>query len=151
MAFDVPVRWAIVDGRLECKSETGISMMFEAEPVHALEGIEWEVTGLADGEGSMRLPVKGATLSFSFRGDGAVVGNAGCNLFRSDYSRDSERLTIAQAVSTRRACPEIGVMQQEQLFLSTLAAIRTWTLNGEALELMTADGNRAVTAVRPAL
>ena len=151
MAFDMPVRYAIVDGRLECKSEAGITMVFEAEPARALEGVEWEVIELAGSEGSMLAPVKGATLSFSFRADGAVVGNAGCNLFRAPYTRDGERLTIAQAVSTRKACTAMGLMDQERRFLDTLAAIRTWTLRGEALDLMTADGRAAVTAVRPAL
>ena len=151
MAFEKPVRYAIVEGRLQCRSEAGITMTFEAEPAHALEGVEWEVAELASNEGSMRAPVKGATLSFSFRGDGAVVGNAGCNLFKAGYTRDSERLTIAQAVATRRACTGIGVMEQERLFLDVLAATRSWTLRGEALDLMTADGKRAITAVRPAL
>lgn len=150
IAFDAPVRYAIVDGRLECKSEAGINMTFEAEPAHALEGVEWEVSEIDDGKGSMRPPVKGATLSLSFRGDGAVVGNSGCNLFRAPYTRDGERLTIGQAAATRRACPGVGVMEQEQAFLSALAATTTWTLREEALDLMTADGKRAVTAVRPA-
>jgi heat shock protein HslJ len=151
MAFDMPVRYAIVGGRLECKSEAGITMVFEAEPAHALEGVEWEVAELAASEGSMRAPVKGATLSFSFRADGAMVGNAGCNLFRAPYTRDGERLTITQAVSTRKACTAMGVMEQERRFLDALAATRSWTLRGEVLDLMTADGKVAVTAVRPAL
>jgi heat shock protein HslJ len=150
MAFDMPVRYAIVDGRLECNSEAGITMVFEAEPAHALEGVEWEVVELAGSDGSMVAPVKGATLSFSFRADGAVVGNAGCNLFRAPYTRDGERLTIAQAAATRKACTAMSVMDQERRFLDALAATRTWTLRGEALDLLAADGKRVVTAVRPA-
>lgn len=150
MAFDVPVRCTIVDGRLRCKSEAGIDMVFEAEPAHALEGVEWEVIELAGGEDAMHKPVAGATLSFSFRGDGALVGNSGCNLFKAQYTRDGERLTIAPAVSTRRACSGMGVMDQERVFSSALAATRTWTLRGEALDLMREDGRRVVTAVRPA-
>jgi heat shock protein HslJ len=150
MAFDVPVRYAIVEGRLECKSEAGINLVFEAEPVQALEGVEWEVSEISDGKGSLQPPIKGATMSLSFRGDGAVVGNGGCNLFKAPYQRDGERLSIGQAAATTRACPGIGVMEQEGTFMSALAATATWTLRGEILDLMTADGKRAVTAVRPA-
>jgi heat shock protein HslJ len=125
-------------------------MVFEAEPEQSLELVEWEVTEFATGPEQFVRPVKGATISFSFRGDGAVVGNGGCNLFKSPYTRDGERLTIEAPVMTHRKCSGIGIPEQEQAFLTTLAAVKGWTLRGEALELLLAGGERAVTAERPA-
>jgi putative lipoprotein len=148
LAFDMPVRYRIVDGRLELVSEAGIDMTFEAEPTHALEGVEWVVTDLSDGKGGFVEPAAGTTVSFSFRADGAVVGNSGCNLFKAPYRRDGERLTIERAVSTRKACREMNVMERERAVLDALVATTSWTLRGELLDLMTPSGERALTAER---
>jgi heat shock protein HslJ len=150
LAFKVPVRYRIEEGRLTLTSENGTVMTFEAQPVHALEGVEWEVTQLADGKGAMFSPAKGSTVSFSFRADGALVGNAGCNLFRVPYQRDGERLTIGPAVATHKACTGPGVMERERALLDTLGAVKSWGLRGELLDLLSADGRRVLTAERPA-
>ena len=76
-------------------SDTGITMGFEAQPAaNALDGVEWMVVELNDGQNAFVKPAAGTTQSFSFRGDGALVGNGGCNLFKAPYTRDGERLTI---------------------------------------------------------
>jgi heat shock protein HslJ len=150
LAFKAPVRFKVQEGRLTLHSENGIVMTFEAQPAHALEGVEWEITQLSDGKGAMVAPAKGSTISFSFRSDGAVVGNAGCNLFRASYQRDGERLTVDPPVSTRKACREPGVMEREQALLAALHAVGSWTLRGELLDLLSADGQRVLMAERPA-
>ncbi|HEX2463012.1 MAG TPA: META domain-containing protein [Thermoanaerobaculia bacterium] len=149
-AFATPVRYSIVDGRLQCTSESGTKMVFEAEPAHALEGVEWEVTEFDNAGGALVKPSGGTTMSLSFRGDGAVVGNSGCNLFKAAYTRDGERLVIDRAVATHKACTGVNVMEQERAFLAALTAVQSWTLRGELLDLFLADGQRAVTAERPA-
>ena len=148
MAFDMPVRYKITDGDLELVSEAGIDMVFEAEPAQALEGVEWVVVELNDGNGAFVKPGAGTTLSLSFRGDGALVGNSGCNLFKAAYTRDGERLSIGEAVSTHRACKEMNVMERERALNDALMATKSWALRGELLDLMLADGQRALTAER---
>jgi heat shock protein HslJ len=148
LAFDLPVRYRLVDGRLELVSDAGIDMTFAAEPVHALDDVEWVVIEINDGKSGFLKPASGTTVSFSFRGDGAVVGNSGCNLFKAPYRRDGERLTIEKATSTRRACTEMNVMARERSVLDALAATATWTHRGELLDLMLANGQRALTAER---
>jgi heat shock protein HslJ len=149
-AFQDPIRYAIADGRLTFTTETGTTMVWEAEPTHALEGVEWQVKEFNDGKGATVGPVSGTTLSLSFRGDGVLIGNAGCNLFRAAYTRDSERLTIEPAVATHRKCTGLQVMDQESAFLATVLASKTWTLRGELLDLFLEGGERALTAERPA-
>jgi putative lipoprotein len=148
MAFEMPVRYQLLDGRLELVSEAGIDMTFEAEPAHALEGVEWMVTLINAGKDGYVKPAAGTTVSFSFRGDGAVVGNSGCNLFKAPYRRDGERLVIEQAVATRKACKELNVMARERSVLDALAATATWTLRGELLDLVLANGERSLSAER---
>jgi heat shock protein HslJ len=149
-AFNMPVRYTLADGRLKLTSENGTTMTFEAEPAHALEGVEWEVVEFNDGKGAFVAPTTGTTMSFSFRDDGAVVGNSGCNLFKAAYLRDGERLTVDQPVATTRKCPGFTIMDREQAFLAALTGPKTWTLRGELLDLFLADGQRGLTAGRPA-
>jgi heat shock protein HslJ len=150
VAFAEPVRYQVADGRMTATTQTGATMVFEAEPAHALEGVEWEVTEFDNGKGVLVRPAKGTTVSLSFRGDGALIGNAGCNLFKAPYQRDGERLTIEPAVATHRKCTGLTVMDQERIFLATLLAAKTWTLRGELLDLSLGNGRRALTAERPA-
>jgi heat shock protein HslJ len=149
MAFDHPVRYQVVDGRLSCKSENGTSMVFEAEPLQGIEGVEWEVSEFSDGKGAMVPPAMGTTASFSLRADGAIVGNAGCNLFKVPYTRDGERLTLGETAATHRNCGA-GVADRERTFLAAVSGVKSWKLRGELLDLLLADGTRALTAARPA-
>ncbi len=150
MAFDTPVRYAIVDGVSSASRRRASTWCSRPSRRTALEGVEWEVSEIDDGKGSIGKPVKRSDaeplLSRRRRGG----GQQRLQPVQGAYTRDGERLTIGQAAATRRACPGIGIMEQEQAFLSALATTATWTLRGEALDLMTADGKRAVTAVRPA-
>jgi heat shock protein HslJ len=150
-AFKMPVHYAITDGDLELVSDAGISMVFEAEPARALEGVEWVVVELNDGNNTFVEPGAGTTMSLSFRGDGALVGNSGCNLFKAAYTRDGERLSIGNAAATHRACKEMNVMERERALTDALMATRSWAHRGELLDLLLTDGQRALTAERAVL
>lgn len=148
-AFTMKVRYQIADGVLTMVSDTGITLGFEAQPAaNTLADVEWMVVELNDGRNEFVKPAAGTTQSFSFRGDGALVGNSGCNLFKAPYQRDGERLAIEAAVATHRACKEMNVMPREGALLGALAATKSWTLRGELLDLFLADGQRALTAER---
>jgi len=57
-------------------------------------------------------------------------------------------LTFASAATTRRMCAEAGVMEQEQAFLKALESAATARMEGNELELRTADGALALSLVR---
>ena len=57
-------------------------------------------------------------------------------------------LAIANAVATHRACKEMNVMERERGLVDALMASRSWRLRGELLDLLLADGERALTAER---
>ena len=149
LAFTMPVRYQIADGGLELVSDAGITMVFEAEPAQALEGVEWMVVELNDGQNAFVKPAAGTTLSLSFRGDGALVGNSGCNLFKAPYTRDGERLAIgnggghAPGVQGNRTSWSASARSSARS-----RRPRRWTLRGELLDLLLADGQRALTAER---
>lgn len=70
-----------------------------------------------------------------FAEDGALSGKAGVNAFFGTYTRDGEEgLALANLGSTRKAGPP-ELMEQETRMLSSLAAIDSWRVVGESLEL----------------
>lgn len=107
----------------------------------ALSASRWELTrwtGHTVPHGDNGEPV---ILSFTLEhGQGRVSGRAGCNQFSAPYSvRGPGQLTIDQAVATRMACPE-PAMQFEADFLDKLQAVNHYKIDGQQMEMQTADG-----------
>jgi heat shock protein HslJ len=94
-------------------------------------------------------PVAGPNpLSLSFGTAGEVAGNGGCNGFGGNYTMDGSTMTISGLVSTMMACEDQTLMSQESSYFGTLEMVSTYTLEGDALSLLDADGNAIVTLVR---
>ena len=74
-----------------------------------------------------------------FTEDDKVGGNSSCNRFTSSYTFSETQLSFGQAASTRRACPQV-LMEQEQRFLAALARVAQVQLENGMLELTDADG-----------
>lgn len=142
-------RYAIANDRLTLTSDSGATLVFQAEPPPTLEGVTWEVTGFNNGRQAVVSPLIGTTLTLSFR-DGAVVGHGGCNTYRAGYTRDGNRVSIGPAATTRKVCAGKGVMEQEQQFLAALESATSWTIGGDVLDMHRADGERALMARRGA-
>ena len=67
-----------------------------------------------------------------------LQGSGGCNAMRGVYQLDGERLRFTQIATTRMACPD-PYMSQENAFLKVLEATDSFKLSGDKLELL-ADG-----------
>lgn len=145
-AFRGPFRFAIADGVLRLTPATAgdPSLIFAALPPPRLDGVEWSVTGYNNGRQAVVSPASGTRLTLTFA-NGAVSGSAGCNTFRAGYTVNGTRIAIDAPVVTRRHCAG-EVMQQERAFLAALQSATTWTLDGRALDLHRADGERVVHA-----
>ena len=117
-------------------------------PAPSLGGVTWEVTGYNNGRQAVVSPKLGTTLSFSFA-DGAVSGTGGCNTFRAPYTAEGSRVAIGPAMTTRKHCPEEGVMEQEREFLAALEAAKIWTVRDELLDMHFADGETRALTARP--
>jgi heat shock protein HslJ len=74
-------------------------------------------------------------------GDGKASGSAGCNSFSGTYDlKPKEGIRFGPLATTRMAC-EAAVMEQEQRFLSILAAARGYSYYGDgSLSLIAPDG-----------
>lgn len=82
-----------------------------------------------------------------FTEDDKVAGNSSCNRFSASYTLSETQLSFGQAASTRMACPE-ALMEQEQRFLAALARVAQVQLENGLLELTDADGTLVFKASR---
>ena len=80
--------------------------------------------------------------------DGTVTGNASCNRYNGPVEQGGDRIRFGALASTRRACTDEALNQQEKSFFAALATAATARFEGTQLELRTADNALAISAVR---
>jgi heat shock protein HslJ/LysM repeat protein len=114
---------------------------FTAQPT-SLPGTSWTVIGYNNGKGGVVSVIIGTELTAVFGEDGTLSGSAGCNNYTAAYEADDDgNIAIGPAATTRKMCPEPeGIMEQESQYLAALETAATYRMEGERLELRTADG-----------
>ena len=111
-----------------------------------LGGTSWLVTGYNNGKQAVVSVVAGSELTVVFTRDGTLTGSAGCNTYTAAYETSGNRITIHAVAAAFKTCAHpIGVMEQEVQYLKALRAAATYRLDGNRLELHTADGALAAT------
>lgn len=65
-----------------------------------------------------------------------VYGSSGCNRYNSNYQLSGEGIKFTQGLSTKMACPE-ALMNQENKFLATLGKITHLTLDKNGAIILT--------------
>jgi len=99
-----------------------------------LEGTAWVLERLGQ-----RQPQNGTTITLRFEA-GRVAGSDGCNRFGAPVTVRGTGLQVsARGLSTKMACPP-AVMQQAEVFQTALTSSRGFRLDGERLQLLSADG-----------
>ncbi len=97
----------------------------------ALDGTAWV---LAELPGRSLLPGSTATLRFE---GGRAVGTDGCNRYTRAYRSTESSLTIEpRAAMTQMACTPPELMNQAKAFMAALAAVRSYRMAGDNLELL---------------
>jgi heat shock protein HslJ len=99
-----------------------------------LTGTEWVLTDLA---GTPALPGGKATLAFPEAG--RVAGSASCNRFTGSLTITGEHLKMGPLASTRMACMDDAVNQQETTYFKALDAANRYSYQNPYL-LIYADG-----------
>jgi heat shock protein HslJ len=67
------------------------------------------------------------------------------------FAADGSAVRFGPAATTRRICPDEGVMEQEQAFLNAMASVATMRIEGDRLEFRTADDALALMLRRSAV
>ena len=71
-----------------------------------------------------------------------VAGSGGCNRFMGGYTLEGNKLSFSKMASTMMMCDER--MEQEQLFMQTLAEAATWEIEGNTLTLRNKAGKNII-------
>ena len=137
----------VVDGAsLTLVDAAGVTTaVFDAQNTD-LAGTAWDVIAYNNGNQAVVSVVLGTSLTANFGTDGAVSGTAGCNNFSGGYKADSAgAIQIGPLMSTMMACSDpAGVMEQEMQYLAALQSAATYRMEGDSMEMRTADGALAV-------
>ncbi len=134
-------------GRLELMGADGaILSTFAAQP-RSLAGTSWHATGINNGKDAVVSLVAGSTVTMSFAGDGKVSGSGGCNTYTATWKADGNALMFTPAAATRKMCAP-AVMTQDQAFFAALGSVATMRMEGDGLELRTAQDALAVMLTR---
>lgn len=129
----------------------GALLAIFAKQSDTLGGTSWLATGFNNGKQAVVSVGFGAALNASFGADGRLTGSAGCNTYMAGFEAAAGRITINSPAGTKKACPEpAGLMAQEAQYLKALESAATYRIDGDRLELRTADGALAGTFVRAA-
>jgi heat shock protein HslJ len=105
----------------------------------ALESKTWVLISYGE-EGGLQALLEGVEITATFiPGEAAVRGSSGCNHYFGDYEVTGNELSVSNIAFTEMACltPE-GVMEQEQVFLSMLAAAESFQVHGKQLTISSA-------------
>lgn len=122
-----------------------------------LAGSQWNVMGYNNGRQAVVSVLQDTSLTLEFSAaepgqDARVAGSAGCNRFFGPFTQGAQgddAIAIGPLASTRKLCPAPeGVMTQETLFLAAVETAARWRMDGDKLELRTADGALAVSLRR---
>lgn len=140
-ALEATARYRIADQQLTLLNAAGqVLAVLKAQPPTALHDTLWRATVYNDGRGAAVSLLDGTSITATFTADGVMSGSAGCNTYRATYSTTQPKITIQTPSTTRKMCnTPAQIMEQESAYLKALTSAATYTLNGQQLELRTAD------------
>ncbi len=140
-ALAATMAYKIEDGQLSLLDAGGQKIAtFKAQQPVALKGISWRATVYNNGRGAAVSLIDGSEITATFGTDGVLSGSAGCNHYRAAYVTEGSSITIQAPAATRKTCSDPkGVMQQESEYLKALTTAATYAIQGQQLELRTAE------------
>ena len=141
-ALSTAATYQIQGDRLELRTADGaLVASYVAVAAQPLTGVTWQAVSYNNGNQAVVGIIDGTTITAVFGEDGSLTGSAGCNNYTASYTVDGDAITIGPAASTRKMCVEPeGVMEQEMAYLTALTTAATYSIQGDQLELRTADG-----------
>lgn len=103
-----------------------------------LQNTRWVYQGLlSDGVNTDVIAESHVTLNFS---DTRASGDSGCNAYAGDYNVNGNQLSFNTLISTKKACLDDAITQQEQDFLGHLSKVAQYSINQDTLTLTDSEG-----------
>ena len=109
----------------------------------------WEVVNYNNGREAVVGLIAGTEISAYFGVEGDLTGNAGCNNYFTSFTAANGSIEIGMPGSTMRFCDQpAGIMEQESEYLAALQTAATYSIDGNMLQMRTAEDALAVIMVR---
>jgi len=93
--------------------------------------VEWRLVRLSGEPAVEGTPVTLRLVSAEKR----AQGNGGCNQYSGPYALAGSSLTFGEIISTKRACVQEALNQQETAFFGVLSRVNRYTVSGSTLRL----------------
>ncbi|MCB8984449.1 MAG: META domain-containing protein [Ardenticatenaceae bacterium] len=121
---------------------------FVAQPTN-LADTAWDVVSYNNGRDAVVGLITGTEISAYFGLEDDLSGSAGCNQYVTSFTASDGSIEIGPIGSTMRFCAEpAGVMEQESEYLVALQSAATYSIQGNMLQMRTADDQLAVIMTR---
>ncbi len=91
-----------------------------------LTGAKWQLSAHHNGAEGFISTLITELVTAEFSEDGRVFGSGGCNRYQATYQSEGDALLIDPAMSTRMACPDPEIMEQETHYFALLEMVRTY-------------------------
>lgn len=144
-ALSYVARFGVRDTGLLFVSPPGAALLaYAPKPTGSIVG-DWTVTAYQNAQGAIVAPQDGVPLTTSFKADGTLTGNDGCNEFTGTYTIEGPRIVIAGLAGTRAACSSADLSDQETQFLAMLQASTIWTVSDTDLAFRGTNGIQTLT------
>jgi heat shock protein HslJ len=132
--------YRIAGGQLQLLGADGaVRASFEPQST-TLAGTRWRATTINNGRGAVQGVATGSTVTLAFDDKNRFSGSAGCNRFAGSYTSSGGTLKLSPAATTRMACADERLAEQEDAFLKALASVSALGMEADRLELRTASG-----------
>ncbi len=91
-----------------------------------LTGVKWQLSGYNNGVGGFVSSLITDLVTAEFSEDGSVFGSGGCNRYQASYRVDGVSMSFSPAMSTRMACSDDKIMEQETRYFALLEVVDTY-------------------------
>jgi heat shock protein HslJ len=117
-------------------------LVFEKIRPASLTGNLWQLQQYNNGRGGIISLVQGSTVNMRLTDTGEVYGLAGCNSYQGKWEDNEGSLQFSPLASTKKLCPDDGVMSQESAFLSLFEKVKDYEIEGNTLILRDQSGTK---------
>lgn len=140
-ALEAAARYQVVGDQLIIETNDGQRLVFKRP--NPLAGSQWQLVAFSAPD-AVWPPIEGSVLTLAFSDDGRVAGSSGCNSYGGGYTTAGKTIQFSRLFSTKRACPDNTLMEQENRYLMILGSASHYTLTDDQLIIENNGGGRLV-------
>jgi heat shock protein HslJ len=109
--------------------------------VSTLANTQWKLKSFT-AQGA-EIPVEGISITLRIGEDNRAAGSGGCNSYAGEYEARDDVISFSKIISTKKACVERSMMEQEQRYFNALGSAAAFKLSENTLTI-SYDGGQSM-------